>query len=83
MNGLPIGFMSRVRVSTSFYPPKPRHLLKALTNALKPIKYARLLAQLGLERTLEAWQPADALWQQVRSLTREREAGKGTQPAQE
>ncbi|MFC5412455.1 IS110 family transposase [Larkinella bovis] len=31
---------------------------------------ARLIAQLGLERTLEAWQPAPAIFRELRSLTR-------------
>jgi transposase len=56
-------------------PTKAKAFVKSINQRTKTDKIdARLLAQLGLERTLEAWQPADALWQQVRSLTREREA---------
>lgn len=55
-------------------PTKAKAFVKSINQRAKTDQVdARLLAQLGLERTLQAWEPADPLWQQVRGLTRERE----------
>ena len=56
-------------------PTKAKAFVKSINQRAKTDQVdARLLCQLGLERTLQPWVPADALWQQVRGLTREREA---------
>ncbi|MEP0373140.1 MAG: IS110 family transposase [Balneola sp.] len=56
-------------------PTKAKAFVKSINQRAKTDRVdARLLCQLGLERSLQPWKPADPLWQQVRGLTREREA---------
>ena len=56
-------------------PTKAKAFVKSINQRAKTDKVdARLLAQLGLERMLQLWEPAEPLWRQVRELTREREA---------
>ena len=56
-------------------PTKAKSFVKSINQRAKTDKVdARLLCQLGLERNLQNWVPADPLWQQMRGLTREREA---------
>lgn len=56
-------------------PTKAKAFVKSINQRAKTDRVdARLLCQLGLERSLQPWKPADPLWKQVRGLTREREA---------
>lgn len=55
-------------------PTKAKAFVKSINQRAKTDQVdARLLCQLSLERSLQPWEPADPLWQQVRGLTRERE----------
>lgn len=56
-------------------PTKAKAFVKSINQRAKTDQVdARLLCQLGLERSLQPWEPAEPLWKQVRGLTREREA---------
>ena len=56
-------------------PSKSKAFFKSITQKVKTDKVdARLLSQLALERQLDNWVPADPIYTQMRSLTRERES---------
>ena len=56
-------------------PSKSKAFFKSITQRVKTDKVdAKLLSQLGVERQLDKWVPADPIYTQMRSLTRERES---------
>ena len=56
-------------------PSKSKAFFKSINQRVKTDKVdAQLLSQLGLERQLDKWGPADPIYMQIRSLTRERES---------
>lgn len=56
-------------------PSKSKAFFKSINQRVKTDKVdAQLLSQLGLERQLDKWEPADPIYSQIRSLTRERES---------
>lgn len=56
-------------------PSKSKAFFRSINQRVKTDKVdAQLLSQLGLERQLDTWIPADPIYTQMRSLTRERES---------